>query len=98
MRQSGIPASTRGHVALVTWAEGFGPVERIGIEGTGTDGAGLARFARASGLQVNEVDRPDRSPRRRQGKSDPIDAPAAARATLTGMAATTPRPATARWR
>ena len=36
------PASTRGHVALVTWAEGFGPVERIGIEGTGTYGAGLA--------------------------------------------------------
>ena len=41
------PASTRGYVALVTWAEGLGPVERIGIEGTGTYGAGLARFARA---------------------------------------------------
>jgi transposase len=43
-------ASTRGYVALVTWAEGFGPVERIGVEGTGTHGAGLARFARAYGL------------------------------------------------
>jgi transposase len=43
-------ASTRGYVALVTWAEGFGPVERIGVEGTGTYGAGLARFARAYGL------------------------------------------------
>ena len=84
-------ASTRGYVALVTWAEGFGPVERIGIEGTGTYGAGLARFARAYGLPVVEVDRPDRSTRRRHGKSDPVDAQAAARATLAGVAATVPK-------
>ena len=87
----GFPASTRGDVALVTWAERFGPVERIGVEGTGTYGAGLARFARAYGLQVVEVNRPDRSTRRRQGKTDPIDAQAAARATLAGVAATTPK-------
>ena len=85
------PASTRGYVALVTWAERFGPVERIGVEGTGTYGAGLARFARAYGLQVIEVNRPDRSLRRRRGKSDPIDAQAAARATLAGVAATAPK-------
>jgi len=66
-------------------------VERIGVEGTGTYGAGLARFVRAYGLQVLEVDRPDRSTRRRRGKSDPIDAQAAARATLAGVAATTPK-------
>jgi transposase len=59
-------ASTRGYVALVTWAERFGPVERIGIEGTGTYGAGLTRFTRAYGLQVVEVNRPDRSTRRRR--------------------------------
>jgi transposase len=85
------PASTRGYVALVTWAEGFGPVERVGVEGTGTFGAGLARFVRAYGLAVVEVARPDRSLRRRQGKSDPIDAQAAARATLAGVAVTTPK-------
>jgi transposase len=68
-----------------------GPVARIGVEGTGTFGAGLARFARAYGLQVIEVDRPDRSTRRRQGKSDPIDAQAAARATLAGVATTIPQ-------
>ncbi|HEX3214326.1 MAG TPA: IS110 family transposase [Actinomycetota bacterium] len=84
-------ASTRGYVALVTWAERFGPVERIGVEGTGTYGAGLARFVRAYGLEAVEVNRPDRSLRRRQGKSDPIDAQAAARATLAGVAATTPK-------
>ena len=84
-------ASTRGDVALVTWAEGFGPVARIGVEGTGTYGAGLTRFARAYGLQVIEVARPDRSTRRRQGKSDPIDAQSAARATLAGVATATPK-------
>jgi hypothetical protein len=84
-------ASTRGYVDLVTWAERFGPVERIGVEGTGTYGAGLTRFARAYGFQVVEVDRPDRSTRRRHGKSDPINAQAAARATLAGVAATTPK-------
>ena len=77
----GFPASTRGYVALVTWAERYGPVERIGVEGTGTYGAGLTRVARAYGLQVVKVNRPDRSLRRRHGKSDPIDAQAAARAT-----------------
>ena len=87
----GFPASTRGYVALVTWAERHGPVERIGVEGTGTYGAGLARFARAYGLQVVEVNRPDRSLRRRRGKSDPIDAQAAARATLAGVATTAPK-------
>jgi transposase len=87
----GFPASTRGYVALVTWAERYGPVERIGVEGTGTYGAGLTRFARAYGLQVVEVNRPDRSLRRRQGKSDPIDAQAAARATQAGVATTAPK-------
>ncbi len=91
-------ASTRGYVALVTWAEGFGPVERIGIEGTGTYGAGLARFARAYGLQVVEVDRPDRSTRRRRGsrtRSTPTPRPGRPR---PGWPPPPPRPATARWR
>jgi transposase len=85
------PVSTRGYVALVNWAERLGPVAKIGIEGTGTDGAGLARFVRAYGLEVIEVDRPDRRTRRCLGKSDPIDAQAAARATLAGVATTTPK-------
>jgi transposase len=87
----GFPASTRGYVALVTWAERYGPVERIGVEGTGTYGAGLTRFVRAYGLRVVEVNRPDRSLRRRHGKSDPIDAQAAARATQAGVATTAPK-------
>jgi transposase len=66
-------------------------VARVGVEGTGTFGAGLARFLRAYGLPVVEVARPDRSSRRRRGKSDPIDAQAAARATLAGVATAIPK-------
>src|SRR5581483_9842720 len=54
----------------------------LGVEGTGSDGAGLARFLTRSGIEVLEVDRPNRQARRRQGKSDPVDAVEAARAAL----------------
>ncbi len=84
-------ATAAGFAALLAWLAGFGRVVQVGVEGTGTYGAGLARFVRAYGLSVVEVNRPDRSTRRRQGKSDPIDAQAAARATLAGVAATTPK-------
>ncbi len=57
-----------------------------GVEGTGSYGAGLARFLRAAGVQVVEVDRPNRQARRRSGKSDPLDAIEAARAALSGRA------------
>ena len=59
---------------------------RAGVEGTGSYGAGLARFLRAAGVQVVEVDRPNRQARRRSGKSDPLDAIEAARAALSGRA------------
>ena len=72
-------------------------MERIGVEGLGTYGAGLARLARAYGLQVVEVDRPRPQHPPAPGKSDPIDAQAAARA-LAGVAATIPRPARAKSR
>ena len=94
----GFPTSTRGYVALVTWAERFGPVERIGVEGTGTYGAGLTRFAHAYGLQVVEVNRPDRSLRRRRGKSDPIDAQPLPGRPWPGWPPPRPRPVRAKWR
>lgn len=60
------------------------------MEGTGGYGAGVARFLTAEAVTVVEVDRPDRKTRRDQGKSDPIDAYAAARAAASGHAAGTP--------
>jgi transposase len=79
--------SEAGYAELVDWLAGFGEVVRVGVEGTGSYGAGLARFLRAAGLEVVEVDRPNRQARHRQGKSDPGDAVAAARAALSGAAA-----------
>jgi len=70
----------------VAWLLEFGPVERVGVEGTGAYGAGLARFLRSAGAEVIEVDRPNRQARRRNGKSDPGDAVEAARAALSGRA------------
>jgi transposase len=61
------------------------------VEGTGMWGAGLARLLRSAGHDVREVDRPDRSTRRRLGKSDPLDAEAAARQVLAGTATTRPK-------
>ncbi len=84
-------ATTRGYAQLATWIESFGPVDKVGMEGTGHFGAGLLRFLTEYGLTVVEVDRPDRSARRRNGKSDPLDAESAARAVLSGRAAGTPK-------
>jgi transposase len=61
------------------------------VEGTGTYGAGLARHLTAAGVQVLEIDRPNRQRRRRNGKSDPSDADPAARAVLAGEATATPK-------
>jgi transposase len=75
-----------GYKALLSWLEGFGTVTKIGVEGTGSYGAGLARHLRRSGVEVIEVDRPNRQKRRSSGKSDPLDAVEAARAALGGRA------------
>ena len=80
-----------GFKALLAWATDIGPVSVAGVEGTGAYGAGLARFLTAEGIRVVEVDRPDRKIRRDQGKSDPIDAYAAARAAASGRASGTPK-------
>lgn len=81
-----IATTPTGYAALLRWASAFGAVERVGIEGAGNDGAGLARWLRRRGLAVVEVGRPDRRTRRQHGKADATDAEAAARAVQAGMA------------
>ena len=76
----------RGYKLLVEWLESFGAVAKVGVDGTGSYGAGLARFLRKAHVFVIEVDRPNRAERRRSGKSDPLDAVEAARAALGGRA------------
>jgi transposase len=77
------PTDAAGYRSLLFWLSGFGPVVRVGVEGTGSYGVGLARYLYNEGIEVVEVDRPDRQARRRLGKSDPVDAEAAARAALS---------------
>jgi transposase len=80
-----------GYARLLAWLRAFGPVRLVGVEGTGSYGAGLARHLAAAGVPVVEVDRSDRQDRRRQGKSDPLDAVSAARAAQSGRARGEPK-------
>ena len=85
------PTTPAGHGQLETWAHGFGALGQVGMEGTSSLGAGLARWLRSRGHSVLEVNRPNRQTRRRAGKSDPIDAEAAARAVQAGTALGSPK-------
>src|SRR5665213_299498 len=84
-------ATPRGYKALFEWMGAFGAVSKVGVEGTGAYGAGLGRFLKKAGVEVVEVDRPNRQARRTKGKSDPADAVEAARAVLSGRATGTPK-------
>jgi transposase len=88
-----VPTTTKGYERLVCWAEGFGVVRCAGVEGTSSYGAGLVRYLTSAGIAVEEVERPKRRHLRRNGKSDPLDAEAAARAVLAGETAGTPKSA-----
>lgn len=85
------PATGGGYARLAGWVGSFGPVRAVGVEGTGSWGAGLTRHLAAAGFEVREVTRPNRQLRRRHGKSDVTDAVAAARAVLNGDASALPR-------
>jgi transposase len=85
------PASASGDRAALAWMRGHGTLVKVGVEGTGSYGAGLARFLADQGVEVVEVIRPNRQARRRRGKSDAADAVAAALAALNGEASGTPK-------
>jgi transposase len=76
------PVTADGYAQLLGWLGGYGELARAGVEGTGSYGAGLARYLAGAGVLVLEVTRPDRQRRRRHGKSDPVDAVSAAMAAL----------------
>jgi transposase len=85
------PTTTRGYRDLTGWVTAFGEVLAVGVEGTASWGAGLSRHLRARGLNVVEVNQPDRHRRRRRGKSDLLDAEMAARSVLAGDATASPK-------
>ncbi len=80
------PTTPAGYRSLLSWLRSFGEVTKVGVEGTGSYGAGLSKYLRTAGVAVIEVNRPNREERRRSGKSDPLDAIEAARAALGGKA------------
>jgi transposase len=86
-----VPTTLEGFAALVRWAESLGRIRCFGIEGTGSFGATLTRYLTGRDYRVVEVARPSRQLRRARGKSDPLDAEAAARAVLSGEATGSPK-------
>jgi transposase len=88
------PTTRHGYRRLLRWLQSHGEVVAVGVEGCGSWGAGLARFIAGHGIAVIEVNRPNRQNRRLRGKSDPVDAEAAARAVLNGQATVAPKAGT----
>lgn len=80
------PTTVSGYRRMLSWANQFGTVRRAGVECTGSYGAALARHLAAAQVEVIEVNQPDKAGRRRRGKTDALDAEAAARAVLSGRA------------
>ncbi|MFJ5221228.1 IS110 family transposase [Streptomyces sp. NPDC088354] len=87
------PTTAAGYRQLIAWARSFGVVRRAGVECTGSYGAALTRALSREGIDVVEVNQPDRATRRKRGKTDAVDADAAARAVLSGRATVTPKTA-----
>lgn len=85
------PATKKGYQQLLAWLQRHGAIDKVGVEGTGSYGAGLQRHLQNAGVTVIEVNRPNRQARRQQGKSDPIDAINAGRAVLAETATTVPK-------
>src|SRR5215203_2796683 len=81
----------QGYRQMLAWMRSFGEVQRIGIESTGSYGAGLLRFVQQAGIEVLEVTDPDQHDRRRRGKNDDLDAQNAAHAAFAGIRTVTPR-------
>ena len=85
-------ATTRqGYRQMLSWMRSFGDLARVGVESTGTYGAGLLRHLQAADVEVLEVTAPDRQDRRRRGKDDDLDAQNAAHAAFAGKRVVTPK-------
>jgi transposase len=85
-------ATTRhGYKQMLAWMRTFGSLQRVGIEATGSYGAGLLRYMQKAGVEVLEVTTPDKHDRRKRGKNDDLDAQNAAHAAFAGKRTVTPK-------
>ena len=85
------PTTRQGYRRMLSWMRSFGELQCVGVEATGTDGAGLLRHLQQAGIEVLEVTGPDRHDRRKRGKLDDFDAEAAAHAAFAGKRTVTPK-------
>lgn len=85
------PTMTRGYGEMLDWLAGFGVLDTVAVESTGSYAAGLVRYLREHHVAVVEINQPHPHARRRVGKSDPIDAQLAARLFLSGKATASPK-------
>ncbi len=88
---SSFPSTPKGFRDILAWMRSFGEPVKVGVEGTGSYGAGLARFLASQGIVIVEVNRPNRRARRAKGKSDTVDAQGAALSALNGQAQAVPK-------
>jgi transposase len=85
------PTTRQGYKQMLAWMRSFGSLQRVGVEATGTYGAGLLRYLQHAGVEVLEVTTPDTHDRRKRGKSDDLDAQNAAHAAFAGRRTVTPK-------
>lgn len=85
------PTTRHGYKTMLAWMRRFGDVSRVGVECTGTYGAGLLRYLQRTGITILEVTAPDKTVRRKRGKNDTIDAENAAHAAYAGIRTVTPK-------
>lgn len=88
------PTTSAGYADLLAFVAGFGVIDRLGIELTGSYGAGLTRYLTGHGVEVVDIDIPHPFTRSRKGKNDRIDSEMAARKVLSGQATTVPKDTT----
>ena len=85
------PSTRQGYRQMLAWMRSLGELQRVGVESTGSYGAGLLRFMQQAGVTVLEVTAPDKQDRRKRGKNDDLDAQNAAHAAFAGKRTVTPR-------
>jgi transposase len=92
LAREALPATARGYREALRFAEQYAPGARAwAIEGTGSYGAGLARYLADRGETVLELSRTPRAERRLRGKDDSLDAARTARAALASETLALPR-------
>lgn len=85
------PTTRHGYKTMLAWMRSYGTLSRVGMECSGTYGAGLLRYLQQAGITVLEVTAPDKPVRRKRGKDDTIDAENAAHAAYAGRRTVTPK-------